>query len=110
MKKGLIFFVVTMIFAGYLFAGDGQISFPEYFMVILGALAPSIINFVKQKVPKKWRWVIAYFLSALVGVIGMFLNKEPVLDFQDVQAFIGIGFLYTQLAYKLIWFKLDKEK
>jgi len=101
-----VFFVFTFLFAGILFAQNGSpAELPNLLLAVVGGIAPLVIMYINKIVPAGWRWVIAYVLSALTGVIALVMKGIP-LTTANLFLWVSLGFTYSQLAYRLIWHKL----
>jgi hypothetical protein len=84
-----------------------QMEIPEAMKVLLGLIAPLIIQFVTMRVKGKiYRFLIAIVLSGVTGIAAM-LWQGVSLEF--TVEFISLWYLVTQLAFHLFWQPLFKK-
>ncbi len=77
------------------------VDFPQQLAVILGVLAPLVIQFVVKNVQYEMaRLGIAILLSALIGLVGAILKGLPV---EFTLKFITAIFVFGQAAFNVFW-------
>ena len=70
---------------------------PEIVTVLLGALSPILVGWIKKSVQSAtWRFFIAQALAALVGVISALVIGIPT---EELVSFAAYAFAGSQAAY-----------
>jgi len=78
-----------------------MISYPDWFMTLMGVIAPWVVQIIKRHVPKRTpRFVVAVVLCALWGVIGAALSGKLS---GDLPTWLTWTFVFAQLSYNLFW-------
>ena len=78
---------------------ENLLTIPNVIITICGVLAPVIVQLVTKYVKNEaLRYVIAGGLSALTGIVAMWILKIPI-GVVSVSAFVTLA----SAAYKLIW-------
>lgn len=80
-------------------------QFPAQLAALFGALAPLIIQFIVNRVPRREvRFAIALVLSALSGVAAVWY--AGAWNPADIVTSITIAFTAAQIAFNMWWKKL----
>lgn len=104
MQKWLLALLVVFMAVGVVVAQDGtqpEPDLPELITVILGVLAPMIVQTVTRNVTNElYRYLIALVLSAVIGVLalvilGVSLSLTPEIIIKV--------FAYASVSYKMFW-------
>lgn len=103
------FFVIILFSTSILLAANGSpLELPKVLVVGLGLISPPIIALVLKKVPEEWRWLPAYLLSLISGIAAMALYKIS-FSLANITVWMTSTFTYSQLAYRIVWYKLAKK-
>jgi len=87
---------------------DPNYTFPVIVLTLGGALAPGLISLVTKAFKESWlRYIVALFLSAVMGFFGIVLLKIP-LTISNIAIILPAFATLTNTAWKLWWHKIIK--
>jgi len=85
-----------------------QWALPAVILSIVGVFAPFAINLITKAIQESWaRYLIALFLSGLIGFIGLIILGIP-LTLANIAVTLPAFFMLATTAWKLWWHKLLK--
>ena len=103
--KSLAVVALCVLFFGF---DVSQLELPELVSVIVGFLAPLLIQVVKGRVEsKRSRFLLALLLSSVVGVVSWFVSNP---EEKDLINFVITTFAFSETAYMLFWRTLWQDE